>query len=599
MSNYGIKCKIIEEELKTFWPQWHVEKRLGGGSFGDVYKIFRDNYGIRQISALKIIQDIDKTAPIFLQSDASEGKESIIDNNRVSIPEVFRNEIQIMEALRGAPNIVSIDDFYFKHDELSSSLFVRMEYLTSFQEIIMARNRKQVGFSIEEILKIGRDVCNALIYCEQKGIIHRDIKPSNLFIDEFRNYKVGDFGVSKRMETVHIAHEMTSIGTISYMAPEIFQGRSYNNTVDIYALGLILYQLLNNGRIPFLPISEAYTPQDIDSANYQRLHGKPIPSLAGIRIGETYVDERLDAIVQKACAIDSADRYQTAKDFYNALSFESNYTQRLNPNILNRTEDNNFVINNRIPSEINSNQSFADGIGCNDTPFFHDEQKTDLQTERIPLGTYDSSSYSSSISKSQSSLEQQSMISEKKRRTGRRNSVVKNVIGRSHREASYANLKSSNNKSVSLDIRPAVRKAFYCAVVFLMIGACIFFLKDSLFVNEVHTNDTNIVGQNDGITAFDDKIRNSDEENATHTNDTNVIRQKGVITASDVIIRSSGEEKDDNIIGTLMEGDEVFVGKTTIDSKGITWVFITLANGNEGYVKAQWVQMIEYDDINE
>ena len=246
-----------------------------------------------------------------------------------------------MEALRGAPNIVTIEDFHLKRDASSTMLFVRMELLTSFQQMMTERQRDQLPFTIPEILKIGRDISTALMYCEEKGIIHRDIKPANLFKDSFGNYKVGDFGVSRRMDTVHVALTMTGIGTISYMAPEVFKGQSYNNTVDIYALGLILYQLLNNYRIPFLPTDGSYTSKDIDSANYRRLHGEPLPSLTGTRIGNETVDASLDAMIRKACAIRSEDRYQSAKEFYEDLSawgtppakkFQENKPQRQTEN---------------------------------------------------------------------------------------------------------------------------------------------------------------------------------------------------------------------------------------------------------------------------
>ena len=176
------------------------------------------------------------------------------------------------------------------------------------------------------------------MYCESKGIIHRDIKPANLFVDRFGNYKVGDFGASKRMETVHVAQTMTGIGTISYMAPEIFRGQSYNNTVDIYALGLVLYQLLNNGRMAFLPDSGAYTTQDIDSANYHRLHGTPVPSLAGKYVGGERIDSRLDAAVRKACAMNPSDRYRTAKEFYDALALTEMPEKKAEPEYGWRTQ---------------------------------------------------------------------------------------------------------------------------------------------------------------------------------------------------------------------------------------------------------------------
>ncbi len=66
MSDYDIKCKIIEEELKSFWPEWHVVERLGGGAFGDVFQIYRDNYGIRVDAALKVLQISDGIATMVL-----------------------------------------------------------------------------------------------------------------------------------------------------------------------------------------------------------------------------------------------------------------------------------------------------------------------------------------------------------------------------------------------------------------------------------------------------------------------------------------------------------------------------------------------------
>lgn len=315
MNNYDIKCKVIEEELRDVWPEWHVAGRLGSGAFGDVFQIYRDNFGIRVDSALKVIQMSSTDSTVILPMNKDDQERAKDD-----IPDPLRSEIQIMEALRGAPNIVTIEDFYFRREGLTCSLFVRMELLTSLQEILQGPPGQHSLSSIPEIIKLGRDICKALIYCENKEIIHRDIKPENLFVDEFGEYKVGDFGASKRMDTVHVARTMTGIGTLSYMAPEVFRGQSYNNTVDIYALGLVLYHLLNNGRMPFLPADGSYTMRDIDSANYKRLHGTPLPALTGKTVGGEPVSDWLDTAVRKACAVDPADRYQTAKEFYNALN---------------------------------------------------------------------------------------------------------------------------------------------------------------------------------------------------------------------------------------------------------------------------------------
>ena len=323
--------------MQTIWPEWHVVKHLGGGAFGDVFQIYKMNYGMRIESALKVIQTNDAQQYYLLLPDSGPQGSGTgngagmrnAQNGRgrggaqfedQDIPEEFMNEIRIMEELRGAPNIVSIDDFYYRKNQGTSSLYVRMELLTSFQDILYNRQRNNIQFTIAEILKVGKDICTALKYCEARDIIHRDIKPANLFVDSFGNYKVGDFGASKRMERMNPAQTMTGIGTITYMAPEIFEGKRYDNTVDIYALGLVLYQLVNNGRVPFLPTTGGFTTQDIDTANYKRLRGQPLPPLTGIRIGNETVDEQLDAIIHKACSPESRERYRSAAELYDALT---------------------------------------------------------------------------------------------------------------------------------------------------------------------------------------------------------------------------------------------------------------------------------------
>ena len=324
MSTEDIRCRITEEELGTFWPQWHVVKRLGGGADGEVFEIVRDNHGVQTYSALKVLRtgswEDCALPPMNAGPDdpGTGGNGSAGDN----IPEVFMNEIRIMEALRGAPNIVLIDDFYFRNGADTSSLYVRMERLTSFVDVMSDHQRSGIPFTIAEVLKIGKDICTALSFCEQKGIIHRDINPANLYVDKFGNYKVGDFGSSKRMEAVHSTLMPDEVGTISYMAPEIFAGRPYNNTVDIYSLGLVLYQLLNSGRMPFLPADGRYNEQEIDAANYRRLHGEELPSLAGTNVCGDTVSARLDGVIRRACDPDSNRRYRTAKEFCDALSVQ-------------------------------------------------------------------------------------------------------------------------------------------------------------------------------------------------------------------------------------------------------------------------------------
>ena len=358
MDNYDIKCKVIEEELRSVWPEWHVACRLGGGTFGDVFRIYRDNYGRRMESALKVIQLSD--------GETTGGND---------IPDALQREIDIMEALRGAPNIVIIEDFSYRRVGQTSTLFVRMELLNCLQEVLSDRKGQEPLLSIKEIIKLGKDVCRALTYCEKRGIIHRDIKPANLFVDRFGDYKVGDFGASKRMDMLLNTQTMTSIGTISYMAPEIFQGRSYNHTVDIYALGLVLYQLMNNGRMPFLPEEGTYTTQDIDSANYQRLHGAPIPSLTGKTVGGEMIDSYLDAVVRKACAVDAVNRYQTAEEFYNALASAEMAEKNSTSSFVQRSQGNSESTAD-LPKHRQKTVKSESGIQSPESGFYYSKSGT-------------------------------------------------------------------------------------------------------------------------------------------------------------------------------------------------------------------------------
>ena len=94
-------------------------------------------------------------------------------------------------------------------------------------------------------------MCNALELCEKRGIIHRDIKPDNIFINDNGDYKLGDFGVARQLEKSSTF--MSRRGNQAYMAPEVYKGEWYGEKADIYSLGLVLYRLLNNSRIPFMP----------------------------------------------------------------------------------------------------------------------------------------------------------------------------------------------------------------------------------------------------------------------------------------------------------------------------------------------------------
>ena len=182
-----------------------------------------------------------------------------------------------------------------------------MELLTSLQQVL-----RQEMLSVQEIIKLGKDISNALILCERKNIIHRDIKPANIMVSEFGDYKLGDFGVSKIMDHATYA---TPMGTPEYEAPEIKHMEKYGQAVDIYSLGIMLYWLLNDRKMPFVDAEKKLTPGLKIDAMERRYRGEKLPApMNG--------SDELKKIVLKACEYRPEDRYASAKEMYDALEAE-------------------------------------------------------------------------------------------------------------------------------------------------------------------------------------------------------------------------------------------------------------------------------------
>lgn len=296
--------QLAERDLQQVWPQWKIVRLLGTGAFGEVYEIHREEYGRVSKSALKIIR---KENP--LPAAGNYYNNISIGNDTEEFISTVLREIDIMEQLKGAPNIVVIDDYSVVRNEDSSAVLIRMELLMNLGEYMTTR-----AGTMHDILKIGTDICNALEYCEGRNIIHRDVKESNIFYSEMGDFKLGDFGISKQLEDYLVnSGTMTSAGTVSRMAPEVYNSKKYDNRVDIYSLGMVLYSLLNYGRPPFYPpYPEAVTAEAAMQADMIRLKGTAIPPLAG-------VDGKLNKIIGKALSPKPAGRYKTAADFRNAL----------------------------------------------------------------------------------------------------------------------------------------------------------------------------------------------------------------------------------------------------------------------------------------
>jgi len=288
------------KRYEPFFGSWYIKRFIGKGSYGKVFEVERkDAFGTVYTGALKAI-----TVPT-----SEDELEDLLANgmDRDSASTYFRNyaeglnrEIALMSRLKGHSNIVSYEDHDIQphEDGMGWDMLIRMELLTPIT-IFQKANKP---FTRRQVIQLGIDLCRALEVCQKYNIIHRDIKPANIFLSETGDFKLGDFGVARIASATTGAS--TRAGTVNYMAPEVFRGEKYTSNVDIYSLGLVMYQLLNANRMPLCPpYPQLMTPNQWEQANARRLSGAALPPPAN-------ADGRLAEIVLKACSPNSAERYE-------------------------------------------------------------------------------------------------------------------------------------------------------------------------------------------------------------------------------------------------------------------------------------------------
>jgi serine/threonine-protein kinase len=233
---------------------------------------------------------------VYRGLDKSVGREVAIKTLTEATDELRqRFQLEARSGVLNHPNIVTVYDF----GEQDGSPYIVMEYVPGDSLENLLRGGRQ--FSLIERLEIVRQVCLALGYAHQKGVIHRDIKPANVMVQPDGNIKIVDFGVA-RLES-HSGHTQAGmvIGTFHYISPERLLGKTADGRADIWSAGIILYLLLT-GRLPF--------PGD-DPATLHRVIREAHEPLSNMHFGYPAV---LDHIIDRALAKDPIDRYETAEE---------------------------------------------------------------------------------------------------------------------------------------------------------------------------------------------------------------------------------------------------------------------------------------------
>ncbi len=260
--------------------RYRLEGRLGVGGMSTVHLAF-DLRLERQV-AVKLLAEHLADDPTFVSR--------------------FQREAQAAARLVH-PNVVQVFDS--GQDERTAQYFIVMEYIegSSCAEIL----RDDGWVEVDEALSIIEQACEGLHYAHRHGVVHRDVKPGNLLRSREGEVKLADFGIAKSTEESSITQIGSVLGTAAYLAPEQARGEEAGPRADLYALGVVTYQLIS-GRLPY----EATSLTELALKQQQETP----PTLDTIVAA---VSPELGEAVAVALALDPRDRYPTAREMGRAL----------------------------------------------------------------------------------------------------------------------------------------------------------------------------------------------------------------------------------------------------------------------------------------
>lgn len=258
--------------------RYRIEERIARGGMGSVY-LATDQRLDRRV-ALKVL------------------KEELADDAR--FVERFRREARAAGAL-SHPNIAGVFDF-----GQDAQLYYMVMELAQGRDLARVL-REEAAFSVERSVRIASQIAQALDHAHSAGVVHRDIKPPNVIIGEGDRVKVTDFGIARAIGDATLTATGSVLGTAHYISPEQAGGGEVGPRADLYALGIVLYEMLT-GSLPFtgdsaLAVAMRHVSDDV-----------PPPSELNPE-----VPPALDEVVDRATAKDPAARFADAREMVDAL----------------------------------------------------------------------------------------------------------------------------------------------------------------------------------------------------------------------------------------------------------------------------------------
>ena len=279
---------------KIFAGRYRIVKQIGRGGMADVY-LAKDLILDGEEVAVKVLRTNYQTDPIAVAR--------------------FQREARAMADL-DHPHIVRITDI----GEEDGQQYLAMEYVAGLD--LKRYIKEHYPLSNEEAVRIMGQILLAMRLAHTRGIVHRDLKPQNILLTPDGTAKVTDFGIAVAFAETSLTQTNSMLGSVHYLSPEQARGSKATVQSDIYAMGIIFYEMLT-GHIPY----------DGDSAVTIALQHfqKPLPSV----IDENpSVPQALENVVIKATAKKLTDRYQSVAEMYVDLSSSLSHNRRNEPKLV-------------------------------------------------------------------------------------------------------------------------------------------------------------------------------------------------------------------------------------------------------------------------
>lgn len=262
--------------------RYQIEELLGQGGMSAVYRAVDPN--LRRSVAIKLIHSHISQDADFLRRFTDEAA----------------NVAQLSH-----PNIIQVYDF--NQDQGSYYMVLELIDGVTLQERLADLQAAGEMMTYAEVVSVVANICDALHYAHERGLLHRDIKPANVMLRNDGRAVLMDFGIAKILGGTNLTGTGAIIGTVQYIAPEVVEGNDPDHRIDIYAIGVMLYEMLS-GKPPY----------DADSALAVLMKhiNEPVPDL---RNSIPEMPTALAEIVEKTLAKEPANRFQSARELASAL----------------------------------------------------------------------------------------------------------------------------------------------------------------------------------------------------------------------------------------------------------------------------------------